>query len=84
MRALRNRWHEFCMRPEYFEPVTVAEIRLLVASLYELHPRIWKQKRWVCPNCRAENASSAKECQCGISRDGLPEFCERDQKSVLA
>lgn len=83
-RALGNAWHEFCMRSEHFEPVTVAEIRVLVASLYEPHPRIWEHNRWACPNCLTKNASSTKQCSCGISRDGLPEFCERDRKSVLA
>jgi hypothetical protein len=84
LRAQQKPGHKFYMRFEHFEPVTVAEIRVLVASLYEPHPRIWKHKRWECPNCLTKNASSTKQCSCGISRDGLPEFCERDRKSVLA
>jgi hypothetical protein len=66
------------MQSEWFEPVTVAEIRALVASIYEPQPRIWSQNRWECPNCGNQNACSVLECGCGISRDGLPEFCERD------
>jgi hypothetical protein len=65
------------MQPERFERVNIADIRLLVASLYESHPRTWRRNRWECPNCKTENHREEKGCACGISRDGLPEFCER-------
>ncbi|MDQ2710999.1 MAG: hypothetical protein M3Y24_01985 [Acidobacteriota bacterium] len=57
--------------------LTVADIRVLAASIYEPKPRLWIGARWRCPQCLKLNNKTAVQCGCGISRDGLPEFCER-------
>ncbi|HEX4168497.1 MAG TPA: hypothetical protein VHZ55_23795 [Bryobacteraceae bacterium] len=56
---------------------TIADIRVLAATIYEPEVRIWTGGRWCCPQCLALNDRSSGQCACGISRDGLPEFCDR-------
>jgi len=58
------------------EDLTIAKIRALAASIYEPEARLWVGKRWRCPQCLKLNEEKATQCACGISRDGLPEFCE--------
>ncbi len=57
--------------------ITIADVRALAASIYEPQVRLWTGGRWRCPQCETLNPRAAKQCACGISRDGLPEFCER-------
>lgn len=57
--------------------LTRACIRALAASLYEPRPRFWFEGQWQCPQCHRLNRQNIVECACGITRDGLPEFCER-------
>jgi hypothetical protein len=67
-----------CM-PRSVHPTTLtkADIKALAASIYEPMPRLWRDEQWRCPQCRRWNADVRERCYCGISRDGLPEFCER-------
>jgi hypothetical protein len=58
------------------EELTVADIKALAASIYEPEPRVWLGDRWRCPQCLKWNRRLEAACACGISRDGLPEFCE--------
>ena len=57
--------------------LTDADIRALVASIYEREVRLWSGGEWCCPHCLSWNGGERTQCACGISRDGLPEFCER-------
>ncbi len=66
------------MKQLLHEELTLADIRALAASIYEPEPRIWRNGRWKCPQCLVWNQESNLQCACGISRDGLAEFCERD------
>ena len=59
--------------------LTLADIRLVAAKIYEPQPRIWTEYGWRCPQCRQVNKKTSRECCCGITRDGLPEFCEGDK-----
>jgi len=59
------------------EQLTIADIRALAASIYEPERRIWSGDRWRCPQCMTQNFQRSSQCACGISRDGLPEFCDR-------
>jgi hypothetical protein len=45
--------------------------------MYEPMLRVWIGRKWVCPHCRRHSHKTDVQCGCGISRDGLPEFCER-------
>ena len=65
------------MNQLFGEQLTQADIRILAASIYEPQARLWTGDRWRCPQCLKRNPASAVQCSCGISRDGLPEFCER-------
>jgi hypothetical protein len=56
------------------EQVTALEIRAIAASIYEPQARVWVHGGWSCPQCRKVNEKTARQCVCGISRDGLPEF----------
>lgn len=58
------------------EELTIADIRALAASIYEPEARLWVGDRWRCPQCLKLNKQRSPQCVCGISRDGLPEFCE--------
>ncbi|HLH01880.1 MAG TPA: hypothetical protein VKX25_03860 [Bryobacteraceae bacterium] len=58
------------------EELTIADIKALAASIYEPEPRLWVGERWRCPQCLKLNQRIEPACVCGISRDGLPEFCE--------
>ena len=76
-----------CHRRHYFvvtgarmaKKFTLADIRLVAAKIYEPQPRIWTEYGWRCPQCRQVNRKTSRECRCGITRDGLPEFCEGDK-----
>jgi hypothetical protein len=57
--------------------LTIADVRALAASIYEPEPRVWDADWWCCPQCLNWNTEDLHQCACGISRDGLPEFCER-------
>lgn len=55
-----------------------ADVFALAASIYERQPRNWiNVKFWACPQCGEANKRTTAQCRCGISRDGLPEFCQR-------
>ncbi len=58
------------------DEITLADVKALAASIYEPEPRFWINDRWRCPQCLKLNGKLAVQCVCGISRDGLPEFCE--------
>jgi hypothetical protein len=58
------------------EELTIVDIKALAASIYEPEPRLWIDDRWRCPQCLKLNRTHEAACACGISRDGLPEFCE--------
>ncbi len=79
MRDLPLRLHSrsASMNQLFGEQLTQADIRILAASIYEPQPRLWTEDRWCCPQCLKPNPEAAVQCSCGISRDGLPEFCER-------
>jgi hypothetical protein len=62
------------MSEAFLEELTRADISLIAASFYEGQPRIWLDDGWVCPQCRRTNEKNVPQCQCAISRDGLPEF----------
>ncbi len=64
------------MNQRLHEELTIADIRALAASIYEPEPRLWIADRWRCPQCLKQNSEALDQCACGISRDGLPEFCE--------
>ena len=55
--------------------LTIEDIRALAASIYEPQPRRWIGHSWCCPQCLKLNRKQTSQCACGISRDGLPEFC---------
>ncbi len=56
-----------------------ADVLALAASIYEMRPRMWQRAdTWICPQCGLANKRKCIQCRCGISRDGLPEFCERE------
>jgi hypothetical protein len=57
--------------------LTLTEIKALAASIYEPQPRLLFEGRWECPQCHQKNMSAVRHCACGITRDGLPEFCQR-------
>jgi hypothetical protein len=65
------------MKQALQQELTIADIRLLAASIYEPEPRLWIGDSWECPQCLNMNAQAEIQCACGISRDGLPEFCDR-------
>jgi hypothetical protein len=65
------------MNPLAPEKLDIVDIRALAASIYEPEPRRWLDGRWRCPQCLKWNRASETGCVCGISRDGLPEFCEK-------
>ena len=56
--------------------LTRADIRALAALIYEPMERIWIGPKWRCPQCMLLNGSDRSACECGITRDGLPEMCE--------
>ncbi len=56
------------------EELTLADIKLIAASIYEPQPRVWIGSRWQCPQCCKVNEADMRQCSCGITRDGLPEF----------
>lgn len=61
------------------EDLTSVEVKAIAASIYEPQPRLWVNSRlWRCPQCCSVNHFSQAECACGITRDGLPEFRERE------
>ncbi len=64
--------------------LTIADIRVLAASIYEPEVRLWMAGKWCCPQCQVWNGREERQCSCGISRDGLPEFCERLPAAVTA
>jgi hypothetical protein len=57
--------------------LTLTEIKALAASIYEPQPRLWFEGRWECPQCHRKNMGAVRHCACGITRDGLAEFCQR-------
>ncbi len=59
------------------EELTIADIKVLAASIYEPQARLWTNNQWCCPQCQRMNDRATPHCTCGITRDGLPEFCER-------
>jgi hypothetical protein len=65
------------MKPVSHEELTAIDVRAMAAALYEPQPRRWFADLWECPHCLKFNREFAIQCACGISRDGLPEFCER-------
>ncbi len=79
MRDLVSRPHSCFARMNQLLPeeLTIADIRVLAASIYEPEPRLWSGDHWRCPQCLEMNAGVLVQCACGISRDGLPEFSER-------
>jgi hypothetical protein len=60
--------------------LTRADIRAVAARIYEPQARIWTENGWQCPQCRKINIAPVRQCACGITRDGLPEFCERSEE----
>ncbi len=62
--------------------LTIVEIRALAASIDEPLARLWMNECWECPQCRSSNIRRRRQCDCGISRDGLPEFCERQKVPI--
>jgi hypothetical protein len=60
-----------------FESADGIELKALAASIYEHEARMWVEDQWRCPRCFDLNSKHSAQCRCGISRDGLPEFCER-------
>ena len=58
-----------------------ADIRALEARIYEPQPRIWSESGWECPQCKEVNLAKLLQCACGISRDGLSEFCQRSEEA---
>ena len=62
---------------QLIDGLTIVDIKALAASIYEPEPRLWTADRWRCPQCLRRNQEHEAACACGISRDGLPEFCER-------
>lgn len=79
MRNLRLRAHfrYAGMKQMVQAELTIEGVRALAASIYEPEPRVWVEDRWRCPQCLAWNQERIIQCVCGISRDGLPEFCDR-------
>ncbi len=65
------------MKQAFQGELTIADIRALAASIYEPEPRVWIEGRWCCPQCLTLNRKAVRQCACGITRDGLAEFCER-------
>ena len=65
------------MKQALTDELTIMDIRALAASIYEPLPRVWTRRRWRCPQCLKLNIETAAQCACGITRDGLPEFCDR-------
>ena len=64
--------------PPINEGLTNTDIMGIAAALYEPRARVWlTATSWLCPQCRRANGKHIVQCHCGISRDGLPEFCER-------
>jgi hypothetical protein len=64
--------------------LTRVDIFALAASLYEPMPRLWLNQQWRCPQCKRWNLSPWEFCDCGISRDGRPEFCEAYSEEVIS
>jgi len=64
--------------------LTRADILALAAAIYEPQPRLWTRRGWQCPQCKKVNRKKHKQCACGITRDGLPEFCEREYAVQVA
>ena len=64
--------------------LTRADIRAIAARIYEPQPRIWSDGGWQCPQCRKVNIHILRECGCGITRDGLPEYCEWSEEARVA
>lgn len=59
------------------ESIDRFQLKALAALIYEPMPRIWVGDKWKCPQCFDFNPGDSLRCWCGISRDSLPEFCER-------
>ena len=57
--------------------LTALDVKALAARIYEPLARHWENGYWECPQCGRLNAQHAPQCACGITRDGLPEFCDR-------
>ena len=66
------------------QELTIEDIRALAASIYEPLPRRWIGNSWCCPQCLKLNRDVLTQCACGISRDGLPEFCESGKLAKAA
>ncbi len=62
--------------------LTAVEIRALAASMYEPRKRLWMNGCWECPQCRTPNRRHRRQCDWGITRDGLPEFREQPGGSI--
>lgn len=56
------------------EELSRIDICALAATVYEPQPRIWSGGTWLCPQCKKPNGAAVARCECGITRDGLPEF----------
>jgi hypothetical protein len=60
--------------------LTRADVRAIAARIYEPHPRIWSMGGWQCPQCREVNSHALRQCACGITREGYPNFANGREK----